>query len=170
MSGNGGRTRRVRSVAVFGALALGAVACGEPAALDVAQGSVSLDELFAGDSGGQAEFGEDGAAPASGTGVPGEDGGLGAGDPGTGDGGGLVPGGDPAGPGDGRATPGRRPGASGGGASPRQVPSGKGVSATEVKVGIQASKELGAGFALVGASGEAPSERRIAEALVKWVN
>jgi hypothetical protein len=54
---------------------------------------------------------------------------------------------------------------------PRKVGKvGPGVSDTEIKIGFQITGNLGAGFALVGASGDAPEERLIYEALVDWIN
>jgi hypothetical protein len=47
---------------------------------------------------------------------------------------------------------------------------GPGVTDTEIKIGFQITGNLGAGFALVGASGEAPEERLIYDALVDWIN
>ena len=54
---------------------------------------------------------------------------------------------------------------------PRKVGKvGPGVSDTEIRIGLQVTGNLGAGFALVGASGEAPQERLVYDALVKWIN
>ena len=54
---------------------------------------------------------------------------------------------------------------------PRKVGKvGPGVSDSEIKIGLQVTGNLGAGFALVGASGEAPQERLVYDALVKWIN
>jgi hypothetical protein len=47
---------------------------------------------------------------------------------------------------------------------------GPGVSDTEIKIGFQITGNLGAGFALVGASGEAPDERKVYDAVVDWIN
>ncbi|MEY2566701.1 MAG: hypothetical protein QOE35_1230 [Actinomycetota bacterium] len=54
---------------------------------------------------------------------------------------------------------------------PRKVGKyGPGVSDTEIKIGFQVTGNLGAGFALVGASGDAPEERKVYDALVAWIN
>ena len=54
---------------------------------------------------------------------------------------------------------------------PRKVGKmGPGVTDTEIRIGFQVTGNLGAGFALVGASGEAPAERQIYDALVAWIN
>ena len=45
-----------------------------------------------------------------------------------------------------------------------------GITDTEIVLGFEVSKNLQAGFALVGASGSPPEERDIVNALVSWVN
>jgi hypothetical protein len=44
------------------------------------------------------------------------------------------------------------------------------VTASEVRIGFQVAEDLQAGFAAVGAGGDAPDERRIITALVEWAN
>src|SRR5581483_8120263 len=65
-------------------------------------------------------------------------------------------------------------GAAGGATSgfhPRKVGKlGPGVSDTEIKIGFQVAGNLGAGFALVGATGSPPQERQIVETFVNWIN
>lgn len=66
--------------------------------------------------------------------------------------------------------------ASGGGGGttgfhPRKVGKvGPGVSDTEIKIGFQVAGNLGAGFALVGATGSPPQERLIVETFVDYIN
>lgn len=71
----------------------------------------------------------------------------------------------PAPAGTARTVPGTVPGTTGGAA-----PSAPGLTADEVTIGFEVSKNLQAGFALVGASGSPPEEAEIVAALVAWVN
>lgn len=50
------------------------------------------------------------------------------------------------------------------------APTAPGITDTEIVLGFEVSKNLQAGFALVGASGSPPEERDIVTALVSWVN
>lgn len=160
---------RLRMVTLGVVLTLGVAACGRAAPPEGTRAAVAVDQLFAeGDGGGNGAIaGGEGAVAGAG-----EPSGTGAdplaGQPGM-TGGGV--GGGVEGPGGGGVA-GSGGGGTGGGVrtAARQVPMGKGVTAGEIRIGLQVSKELGAGFALVGASGEAPDERKIAAAMVEWVN
>jgi hypothetical protein len=126
-----------------------------------------------------------GAAGATGsTGATGTTGGTTAGGTTTGPGGGGQP---TSGGGSRPAAPAPAAGGGGGGGAPAPAPApaapapapapaqggpveGQGVTATEIRIGFQVSTDLQAGFGAVGASGDAPDETRIVEALVAHVN